>query len=106
MLYPRIFKDAFMDARDLQIGRTYTVPDCRGLGLAKVAVQTVLKSSFLRDGYYWYLVEPTNENSIRVAKANGFEIVGSAHQTKFLGQQKLGKITVNAPTNINLQAQT
>lgn len=93
----RDFKEAFMGPDDLQIGRTFTEPEYRGLGLAKYAVQEMLRSGLTKSAYYWYVVVPTNTPSIRVAKANGFEPYGCGRKKALFGLTRLGRIIMEGP---------
>jgi len=102
MVFPRDFKESFMEEGDLQICRTYTEPEYRGKGLAKFGVQEILRSGLVASGYYWYVVAPTNTTSIQVAKASGFQEYGLGHKSSPLGISKLGRIVAQKHHESNM----
>lgn len=103
MVFPRDFKEAFMGEGDLQVCRTFTEAEYRGLGLAKYAVQEILRSGLASSANYWYVVAPTNAASIRVARANGFEDYGIGVERALLGISRLGRTVAQEKRRLDTQ---
>ena len=95
MLFPGWFKSPFMGDTDIEIGRVYTEPRSRDLGLAKYGVQECLRHASSAGGWCWYVVRPENGASIRVAEANEFARFGFANKRPWFGIKKLGRLVAD-----------
>ena len=89
-VFPGFYKFPFMDKNDLQLGDIWTREDHRGKGLASRAIGYVLSLSDFKDTIFWYVVEPGNTESIRLAEKHGFAVSCSAEKKKRLGLSFLG----------------
>lgn len=79
------FKHRYMKAGDVIISRMFTNTRYRGRGLARFAVQELLRSLAGKPATCWYLTKRCNVASIAVAEANGFRLDSSGQWVKFLG---------------------
>jgi GNAT superfamily N-acetyltransferase len=90
MVFPRFFRFPFMSESDLQIGDTETAEDQRGKGLATQAIAGVARFLHRPGRTLWYLVEESNEASIRVIAKAGFELRGRGRKVPRAGLRLLG----------------
>ncbi len=88
--FPRYFRYPFMGSKDLQIGDTFTDPKYRGQGLATLAILKIIDFLKIDDRRFWYVVEETNQSSIRVIEKAGFKKIGLGARTRRLGIELLG----------------
>lgn len=97
LVTPRYFRFPDMGVSDLQIGATWTDPDMRGQGLAKVAVAMIhdaWRGEFQR---MWYLVGEDNTASIRVIEASGYRLVGTGRRDALPGLGFMGRYRIRTP---------
>jgi RimJ/RimL family protein N-acetyltransferase len=94
VITPRYFRFPFMAQDDIQIGDTWTDPTERGKGLATIALESVLKRPSCRKHTCWYVVEPENRASIRVAEKAGFTLAGRGIRTRRFGLSILGRFVL------------
>lgn len=71
---PRYWRFPFVADDDFQIGDTWTHPEYRGRGLALFALRTIVATLARPGRRLWYVVEATNEPSIRVAEKAQFTL--------------------------------
>lgn len=89
-LFPPDWKYRFMGKKDLLIAFILTSDSHQKNGLAKYAIQELLRRSILEDGYIWYMTRSGNGPSERIAKKSGFTCVGQVHRKLRLGSAKFG----------------
>ena len=94
----------FMQKDDLQIGDVWTRPDCRGRGMAKRALSTILNLPQFRRRRFWYVVEESNLPSIRAAEDAGFTLRGRGTKRRRLGLSVLGYYSIEAQDSPVLDA--
>jgi len=92
---PRWARFPFMASGDLQIGGVWTVPDARGEGLARAAIGEAHRRLGGRRVRFWYVVDPSNEPSVRLAEACGYRLVGAGRRTRPAGVGFLGKFRID-----------
>lgn len=73
---PGYWRFPFVTGEDFQIGHTWTHPAHRGRGLALFALQKIVMTLTRPGRRFWYVVEVTNESSIRVAMKAQFILRG------------------------------
>lgn len=93
-VFPGYFRFPFMAKDDLQIGDTWTLPECRGRGLAAFAIQKILSACWKPGRRFWYVVEQGNAASIHVVEKTGFVKIGAGTRTKRLGLRALGAYVI------------
>lgn len=91
LVTPRWRRFPDMGANDLQIGAVWTDPAYRGRGLARLAISEIQKRWAGRYERLWYIVDESNEASIRVIEASGFELLGFGVKTRPFGLGLLGQ---------------
>lgn len=92
---PRWTRFPFMAPGDLQIGGLWTDPDSRGKGLARAAVAEAHRRLCAGDARLWYIVDPSNEPSVRLAEACGYRLVGVGRRTRPLGIRLFGQFRLD-----------
>jgi RimJ/RimL family protein N-acetyltransferase len=104
LVMPRYFRFPVMGHRDVQIGATYTRPEWRGRGLARMAVRAACDYWGGRAERIWYIVETQNVASVRVIESCGFVLAGSGHREDRYGLKLLGQFRMTQPSTPNDQA--
>ncbi|HPM83809.1 MAG TPA: GNAT family protein [Candidatus Anammoximicrobium sp.] len=94
-VFPGYFRFPFMEADDLQVGDTWTLPEYRGQGLARQALRETIRRLGRPDRRFWYLTESNNLPSIRVAQQVGFRLVGEGRRTHRCGLRILGSFELD-----------
>ena len=90
VVFPGYFRFPFMAKDDLQIGDTWTLPECRGQGLASFAIRAITSACRRPGRMFWYVVDQDNLASIRAIEKVGFVKVGEGIRTKRFGLRALG----------------
>lgn len=85
---PRYFRFPFMEDADVQIGATWTSPEHRGRGLAKLAIRSVCK--MWGAPTVWYLTEARNAASVRAVEGAGFKLLGAGTRRSRFGLKAFG----------------
>lgn len=85
--YPRF---PFMQPRDVQVGDTWTAPECRGNGLATFALNHITASYNTTTRDIWYLVDESNMGSIKAVEKSEFYCFGKGVRMRRLGINILG----------------
>jgi RimJ/RimL family protein N-acetyltransferase len=91
LVTPRWHRFPDMGPNDLQIGAVWTDPDYRGRGLARLAISEIRKRWTGRYQCLWYIVDETNEASIRTIEASDFKLIGLGAKTCPFGIGLLGQ---------------
>jgi len=89
-IFPGFFRFPFMGPEDLQVGDTWTHPDLRGKGLATHALRAITGGKGGTGRNFWYVVEASNQASIRAVEKAGFERVGMGSKRPRAGLRVLG----------------
>jgi L-amino acid N-acyltransferase YncA len=89
-VFPRFFRFPFMTSKDLQVGDVWTRAMDRGKGLATCGLQQICSVFSGTGAILWYLVDDTNNSSIRVAEKMGFELIGFGKKRSRFGCRFLG----------------
>jgi GNAT superfamily N-acetyltransferase len=79
---PRYFRFPFLNARDVQVGDTWTQPLHRGRGLAKQALRHLVVLLSQPERSIWYVVEEINQASVKVAEGCRFQLAGIGRRVK------------------------
>ncbi len=88
---PKWFRWPLMHNQDIQVSNTWTSPDHRGRGLARVCLSQILAD--LGSGRaVWYVTRPENFASVRVCESVGFRKVGRAQRVSRLNSRLLGAL--------------
>lgn len=93
-VFPPYFRFPFMCRHDVQVGATWTEPAHRGRGYARLALEAAVREFAAHDRRLWYLVEESNEASVRVAERAGLRRVGRAVRTAPGGVRLLGQFVL------------
>src|SRR5690348_13217152 len=72
---PKYWRFPFMSPVDIQIGDTWTDRQHRARGIARFALQEILKKFEAPGRQFWYVVADSNVSSIKVAEAAGMTAV-------------------------------
>jgi RimJ/RimL family protein N-acetyltransferase len=96
-VFPRFFRFPFMTNADLQIGDTWTAPDQRRQGLASLAIDWALHELGQGGRRVWYVVEDSNEASVRVIEKRGFRLAGTGSRLPRLRLRALGYYAITHP---------
>lgn len=94
LVTPRWFRFPGMGRQDLQIGDTWTHPDHRGRGLAKAAIAAIHQAWTQEFRCMWYLVDESNQASVRVIEACGYRYIGAGDRTRPWGIRALGQFVM------------
>lgn len=105
-VFPRFFRFPFMAVGDLQIGDVWTAPSTRRQGLATVALEQILRIHTNKGSTLWYLVEETNQASIKVAERNGFQLAGFGTKHPRWGLRFFGRYTLDESRSSGSQGST
>jgi RimJ/RimL family protein N-acetyltransferase len=99
-VFPGFFRFPFMRKDDLQFGDLWTHDAHRGRGLAGVAIDAALASAARAGRRFWYITDPSNVASIRVAEKAGFQLIGHGTREPRAGVHGLGfyRLNADAPT--------
>lgn len=92
VVLPRYFRFPFMHTGDLHVGPTWTDPDCRGQGIARVVLQQIVRDN--ADRRHWYIARTLNRASLSVASSVGFRFYGEGVWARYLGIRALGFFSV------------
>lgn len=93
-IFPRYFRFPFMSEDDLQIGDIWTHPRHRGKGIATFAIQKVVELKNKPGRKFWYVVDETNNPSIRVIEKVGFLKIGEGVRTNRIGMGLFGSYVI------------
>lgn len=96
-LFPPYFRFPFMARDDLQIGDVWTAPEYRRRGIASYALRWALATCARPGRRIWYVVEETNDASIRTAEALGMQLVGAGERVHRFGSSFLGAFVITTP---------
>lgn len=94
---PRWARFPFMASGDLQIGGVWTAPEARGEGLARAAIVEAHQRLGRRLTPFWYVVDPSNEPSVRLGQACGYKLVGIGRRTRPAGISLFGQFRIDRP---------
>ena len=97
MVFPGFFRFPFMAKADVQFGALWTEPDCRGQGLAGVAVSKLTRQLAGSGRIIWYITHESNTASQQVARRAGFRLVGHGDKLPRLGLRFLGRYELIQP---------
>lgn len=97
-VFPGYFRFPFMAKDDLQIGDTWTLPECRGQGVASFAIRAIASACQRPRRTFWYVVDQDNLASIHAVEKAGFVKVGEGIRTKRFGQRALGAYIIQQPS--------
>ncbi|MBL4608642.1 MAG: hypothetical protein JKY01_12550 [Pseudomonadales bacterium] len=106
--FPRYLRFPLMQLSDVQVGDTWTAPNCRGNGLASFALNYIVAhyNSITRD--IWYLVDESNIGSIKAVEKAGFYCFGEGVRKSRFGINMLGyyelKVTYENSTGIKRES--
>jgi RimJ/RimL family protein N-acetyltransferase len=95
-LVPTYFRYPFMGRNDVQIG-TWTAPDHRGRGLARLALKQAMALTRRRSGRIWFIVKEVNLPSVRIAATSGLTLIGCGCRVSRFGLEALGKFVLESP---------
>lgn len=98
-LFPPYFRFPFMARDDLQIGDVWTAPEYRRRGIASCALRWAMATCARPGRRIWYVVEDTNDASIRTAEALGMRLVGTGERVHRFGSSVLGAYVITITTN-------
>lgn len=90
-VFPGFYKFPFMGSDDLQLGDIWTKEEYRGKGLASSAIEYAISLKEFKDTIFWYVVETSNTDSIRLAEKHGFTAWAAAEKKTRLGLSFIGK---------------
>ncbi len=89
-VFPGFYKFPFMKKEDLQLGDIWTRADFKNQGIASRVIKHILSIQEFAGRTFWYLTEPTNLASIRLAEKSGFILFSVADKKKKLGLSFIG----------------
>ena len=97
-VFPRYYRFAFMQPGDLQLGDIWTAESHRGRGLGRLGLMAAIGSASTHQRW-WYVVEPDNSASIRLAEKVGFRLHGRGIRTAPAGLRPLGRFVLTETTS-------
>jgi len=94
-VFPGFYKFPFMNKEDLQLGDIWTTKDCRNKGIATHALKYILSLDQYKNKTFWYVVEASNVESIRLAEKFGFNVCYTAHKKNKMGISFIGNYEIS-----------